>query len=233
MQTDVTVQIRNNLYTIGPIVAVLVAFLLSRVVSADTLGETIPVTMLMVIGGSTLLYVAGLILFEKDEGTLHALIVSPLRTREYLLSKVTTLTVLATFESVILVGALLLLVGVDALTAFSVPLLLLGIVLLSVVYTLIGIVLIVRYESITDFLVPVLVIALVMQLPAVQFSGLIEGYALYVIPSTAQTLIMAGAWHSLEAWQWLYALGYSAVTIGLLTVWAFRAFKTHIVMRVG
>jgi fluoroquinolone transport system permease protein len=234
MKTDVTVQIRNNLYGIGIGVAVLIAGLLSQLANPAELAVTIPVTMLLVVGGSTLLYVAGLIIFEKDEGTLNALIVSPLRTSEYLWSKIITLTTLATLEAVVMVGgAMLIMSRSSALTMPNIPILLLGIVAMGVLYTLTGIILIVRYQQITDFLVPVLVIALVLQAPFVHFMGIIEHPAFLIIPTSAPTMLIQGAFVQLTMWEWVYALTYTAALIIGLTIWAYRAFNTHIIMKVG
>ena len=99
MKIDVRVQIRTKLYAIGIGAGILVAVALSQLAGPDQLFSVVPTLMLLVVGGSTLLYVAGLILFEKDEGTLKAIIVSPLRTSEYLWSKIITLTALATLEA--------------------------------------------------------------------------------------------------------------------------------------
>lgn len=233
MRTDFTVQVRNRLYAIGLGVAALIAFLISRIATPDDLGQSAPIMMLLTIGGSTLLYVAGMILFEKDEGTLSALIVSPLTVREYLVSKVVTLTALATLEGIVMVVGATMLMGFATLMTFNAPVLLLGVTAIGVIYTLIGVVLVVRYRSITDFLVPVLFIASILQAPALHFVGLVESYAWYIIPTTAQTLIMSAAWEPLAAWEWVYALGYTALTVGVLYVWSLRAFHKHIVMRVG
>ena len=63
IKTDVTVQVRNKLYAIGIGVAVLVAVMLAWLAEADQLPSVVPALMLLVIGGTTLLYVAGMILF--------------------------------------------------------------------------------------------------------------------------------------------------------------------------
>ncbi len=233
MQTDFTVQVRNRLYAIGLGVAALIAVLISQVATAEDLGRAAPVMMLLTIGGSTLLYVAGMILFEKDEGTLSALIVSPLTIPEYLTSKIVTLTGLAMLEGVVIVAGAAALMGFATLAGFNLPILLLGIIAIGVVYTLVGIVLVVRYKNITDFLVPVLFFASIMQAPALHFLGLVESYAWYVIPTTAQTLIMSAAWEPLAAWEWFYAIGYTVLTVGILYAWSLRAFRKHIVMRVS
>lgn len=234
MKTDVMVQTRNNLYTIGIAVALLSGFIVSRISTAAALPTMIPIIMLFVVGGSTLLYVAGLIIFEKDEGTLNALIVSPLRRSEYLWSKIISLSFLATLESVLLIGLSIFLISrSEEISAFNIPILLLGIITMAVLYTLLGIVLIVRFRQITDFLVPVLVVAIVLQAPFLYFAGLIDNPLFLIIPTSAPTMLMQGAWLNLEVWQWVYALGYSALQVIVLCIWAFRAFDTHIVRKVG
>lgn len=225
LRTDITVQIRNRLYLIGPFVAVIVGVMMLAVVSAPDFYRGIPVILLLVTGGTTQLYVAGLILFEKDEGTLYALIASPLRTWEYMLSKVLTLTLLATLESLVLVGL------VTRFQEFNLIILLIGILLIGVMYTLIGIVMIVRYRSITDFLIPALFVSLVLQLPLLHFLNLIESPLWLLIPTSAPTMLMQGAWRDLSSGEWLYAVGYSLATIALLAGWSYRAFYRQIVLR--
>jgi len=233
MRTDVTVQVRNSLYAIGLGTGVIVAVALSQLASPPQLSGVVPALMLLVVGGSTLLYVSGMIIFEKDEGTLNAVIVSPLRTSEYLWSKILTLTGLATLESLVMIGgAMLIMRRAGPLPLPNIPLLLAGIVASGVIYTLIGIVLIVRFDSITDFLVPMAAIATVLQLPFVYFLGWMSHPALLAIPTSAPTLLMQAAYIPLAAWEWLYAIGYTTLLILGLSWWAYRAFQTHIIMKV-
>ncbi|HEX9923865.1 MAG TPA: hypothetical protein VGD99_14505 [Anaerolineae bacterium] len=234
MKIDVTLQVRSRLYTIGVVAGVIVAAAVSQLTGPEQLFSIIPTLMLLVIGGSTLLYVAALILFEKDEGTLNAVIVSPLRTSEYLWSKIITLTALATLESMIMIGGAMLIMRFSGeLTLPNIPLLLAGIMAIGVIYTLVGIVLIVRFDKITDFLIPMSGVAVVLQLPFLNFLGWIEHPLLLIIPTSAPAVLMQGAYVQLATWEWLYAIGYTAVLMIGLTIWAYRAFNTHIIMKVG
>jgi fluoroquinolone transport system permease protein len=234
MRTDVTVQVRNSLYAIGLGVGAIVAVALSQLVNPQQLPGVVPTLMLLVVGGSTLLYVSGMIIFEKDEGTLSAVIVSPLRTSEYLWSKILTLTGLATLESITMIGgAMLIMRRAGPLPLPNIPLLLTGIIAIGVLYTLVGIVLIVRFDSITDFLVPMAAIATVLQLPFIYFLGWVTHPALLAIPTSAPTLLMQAAYVPLAAWEWAYAIGYTTLLILGLSWWAYRAFQTHIIMKVG
>ena len=235
MKTDVMVQVRNRFYHIGPVFSVLAAGMLALIAPAVEPAVSIPVAMILLVGGSTLLYVVGLITFEKDEGTLNAVIVSPLRTSEYLLSKVLTLTALATLESAIVIGGALLLIPtrMQGLIDLNVLPLLIGVVAIGAIYTLIGIILMVRYDRLTDALVPVLFVAIPLQLPFLYFLGWLTHPVFLLSPTSAPALLMAGAFRSLAPWEWLYAVGYTVLlTIGL-SYWAYGAFRAHIVMKAG
>ena len=233
--TDVRVQLRNNLYTIGIVVASICALLMAKVFEPSQLVYGVPTMLLLVAGGTTLLYVAGMILFEKDEGTLSALVVSPLKPSEYLWSKILSLTLLMTIESVVMMG------GAMALLKFSggevafeeLVMALPGIVLLGVFHTLVGIVMIVRYDTITSFLVPMIFVAIFLQLPALYFLGVLESPLLLLIPTGAPTMIVRAAFTGLQTWEWVYGLVYTGGAIAGLTYSAHGAFDKHIIKRIG
>jgi fluoroquinolone transport system permease protein len=234
MKTDVTLQVRTKLYHIGLGVGVLVAAALAWLVDPAQLFSYVPALMMLVVGGSTMLYVAAMILFEKEQGTLNATIVSPLRPSEYLWSKIITLTLLATLESVVMVGGAMLIMSFSSdLVLPNVPLLLAGIVLIGIIYTLVGIVLIVRYDKITEFLIPMSAVAVILQIPFVYFLGWVKLPFLLAIPTSAPTVLMQAAYGPLAGWEWVYGVGYTAVLVTGLTIWAHRAFTRHVIMKVG
>ena len=234
MKIDVLVQVRNNLYTIGIAAAVVTAGMVAWLGSANQLFSLVPTLLLLVVGGTTFLYVGALIFFEKEQGTLNATIVSPVRPSEYLWSKIITLTLLATLEATIMVGGAMLVMGFfETVTLPNIPLLLIGTLAIGVLYTLMGIILMVRYDKITDFLIPMAAVVMVLQLPFVYFWGVFEFPALLVIPTSAPTMLMRGAFVPLAGWEWAYGVGYTAVLIIALTLWAYRAFAAHIIRKVG
>ena len=224
MKLDAMVQWRNRFYYIGIGLSLLLAVALAQFIDYQALTVTIPLLFLFAIGGTTLLYVAGLVIFEKDERTLEAVIVSPMRVSEYMLSKVITLTFLATLESAVV------LVLAYGLTGFNYGLLIAGVVLMGAMLTLMGFVMIVRYNSITDFLVPVVAVSLVLQLPALYFTGTSDSLLWLVIPTAAPTMLIWAAWHPVETWQVIYGFVYSLVLIGGLYRWALIAFQKHIIL---
>jgi fluoroquinolone transport system permease protein len=110
---------------------------------------------------------------------------------------------------------------------------LVGIVAIAVMYTLMGIIMIVRYDTITDFLIPLTVVAVVMQMAFLYFIGWMDSPILLLIPVSAPTMIMRGAYLDLTLGEWVYALGYTAVLLVGMSVWAYRAFEKHIIMDIG
>ena len=234
MKTDVTVQVRNNLYSIGIGVAVLVAVMMAWLASPQQLPAVVPALLLIVIGGTTLVYVAGMIIFEKGEGTLDAIIVSPLRPSEYLWSKILTLTALVTLESVVMIGGTLLIMSrFEPVALPNIPLLLIGIIAIGILYTLMGIILVVRFKTITDYLMPMAAIVSMLQIPFLHFWGVIVHPAFLIVPTSAPTVLIQAAFIPLQFWEWVYAIVYTGALIIGLTIWAYRAFNKHIVMEVG
>lgn len=232
LQNDIRVQWRSQLYIIGIVAALITGGVLTLVTSEHNLFRAFPTAVILIVGGSTLLYVAGMILFEKDEGTLNALVVSPLKPSQYLLSKLVSLTLLATLESLVMLAMTYVFLGafpaVSGLFFFV-----MGTVLTGIIYTLVGIILIVRYQQLTDFLVPVLGIAIFLQLPVGYFLGVIEHWGLLLIPTSAPALLIRGGFQSISMGHWLFAALYPLVIIALLGAWANKAFHTHIIEKAG
>lgn len=233
MKMDARIQVRNQLYTIGIVVAVLTAVMVAWLGNADQLFSLVPTLLLLVVGGTTFLYVGALIFFEKDQGTLPATIVSPVRPSEYLWSKIITLTALATLESTVMVGGAMVIMGFsEPVSLPNLPLLLAGALAIGVLYTLMGIILMVRYDTITDFLIPMAFVVMILQLPFLYFWGVFEFSVLLLIPTSAPAMLMRGAFIPLAGWEWAYGVGYTAVTLTGFTFWAYRAFQAHIIMKV-
>ncbi len=130
-------------------------------------------------------------------------------------------------------GAMLIMRFFAVVSLPNIPLLLLGTLAIGVLYTLMGIILMVRYDKITDFLIPMAAVVMILQLPFVYFWGVFEFPALLVIPTSAPAMLMRGAFVPLAGWEWAYGVGYTAVLIIALTIWANRAFARHILMPIS
>ncbi|NJM06004.1 hypothetical protein HC891_07120 [Candidatus Gracilibacteria bacterium] len=92
-------------------------------------------------------FIAGLVLYEKDEATILALVITPLRFGEYLAARLITLTLLANAIAL----ALVLLTGSAAV---NLALVVLGTTLMSLISLLIGFIAVTPFPSFSSYLIP-------------------------------------------------------------------------------
>ncbi len=224
---DMTVQYRANLYVISIGLAVLIGLALRFLVPEQYIAGLIPAFYLTGIGGTTYIFVAGMVMFEKAERTMAAQIVSPLRTDEYLIAKVASLLLVVLIESTIV-----LLLGAGFSGYNPLPLYV-GISLMAIGMTLAGFIQASRYDSVTDFLVPATAILLVLQLPLFFITGVSDSPLWYIIPTTAPALLLQAAFvpEMVETWELVYGIGYSLLWIVVLFFWARGAFYQNIILK--
>ena len=169
---------------------------------------------------------AGLVLLEKAEGTLMAQSVTPLRTWEYLVSKVVTLGFVSVCESFVIV-----LFGYG--TAFEPMGLLLGVISSAVIFALVGFLVVIRYDSINEFLFPSFLFTMLFVPPFLSYFGLIGSRLIYLHPIQGALLLTQAAFEKIENWQWLYSLGYSILWIGIVFLVSRRMFGRFIIAAEG
>jgi fluoroquinolone transport system permease protein len=114
---------------------------------------------------TTFFFAAGLVLLERDEGSLVALAVSPLSAGTHLATRIISLTALATIETVAVV-----LVGFGPTGSWS--LILIGTAALGLVYTCFGVAIATRYGSLNALLLPAAVFVSLLLLPLLPHFGL-------------------------------------------------------------
>lgn len=224
---DVRLQASSRLYAIGVVAAVIMGlaarWLLDATGNRDAFtSRALAAFYLMGVGGTSFMFAAATILMEKGQGTLAALRVSPLRQRDYVRSKVVTLTSFALLESAIvfvLAGG----VGLAVLPVFT------GIVLLAWLYSYVGMGLAAGHDSVTSFLVPwALAISLVAQVPLMHILGIPPNWAWYLVPTQAPVLLMLSAAEPLNLGQWLYiAVMGTASAVGA-AAWCRRRFRQYL-----
>ena len=135
---------------------------------------------------TTFFFVAGLMLLERDEGTLTALSVSPLTPAVYLATRTVTLTALAVVETITLV-----LIAFDAGRSWL--FVLAGTLALGVIYTGLGAAIATRYASINALLLPASLVVTLLLLPLFAHVGLAPRSLFLLHPiEPALTLIRAG-----------------------------------------
>ena len=226
LRLDLLLQKRYGFYYAGAFVTVVwVALLLPLPDSLlDLAVPLIVFTDLAVVG---FFFIAGMVLFEKGEETLFALISTPLRFREYLASKLLTLTALALVISLVVAVAGY---GLD----FNPVSFLLGVVLASLISALAGFITVAPFSSISGYLVPSSFVLAPLGLPVFYFLDLSQSPIFYLLPTQGALLLLGSAFaQELALWQTAYAFIYGVLWIAGLWLLAHRAFDRHIVARKG
>ena len=224
---DTRLQTKNQLYSITVGAALAVGVCLGYFFNQEALKFAIPIFFLFASSGTGYLFVAALILFEKQERTLDALIVTPLRPDEYLSSKIISLSVLAIVEiSVILVAGWIIWYGPAGVNWIW---LILGTLCMQIMMTILGIIVVVRYDRINDFLMPTLLVAFVTQIPFLAGLNIWEPFFFYLIPTYPPFLMLLAAFNPIESWQLIYGIVGSIAWIAIFYFWARSAFDKHII----
>jgi fluoroquinolone transport system permease protein len=215
-RTDVRVQLRNGFYYAAAFVVVCSMAIL-RQLPADVAALLLPVVLLENIVVNTFYFVSGLLLLERGEGTLAAQSVTPLRTDEYLASKLLTLTALSLAENLLIATVV---AGLDG----RLVVIALGIALAAVLLCLAGVALIVHYDSINEFIMPSVLYTATLSLPVLGYFGLgaREWYLLHPIQGPLELMQMQTR---PTPGGLAYAIGYPALWILPALLWSRQALR--------
>ncbi|MBI1389026.1 MAG: hypothetical protein GC154_11315 [bacterium] len=217
---DLRLQWRNGFYAIALLAVMLTAPLMRAMIPAAWLGWSIP-GIYLISAGQTFYLIAGLVLFEKGEGTLAALAVTPLSPRAWLLSKIATLNLMLAAEVFVTVwfayGA-----------GFNHALFLLGLMAMGALYSIVGLIVVVRFDSITDYLIPSIFIATGLQLNALDYFNLLPHPLFELWPTQPMLTLMAAAFGAETRFGLMYGLAGSAFWLGLFWFWAMREYQARV-----
>jgi fluoroquinolone transport system permease protein len=179
-----------------------------------------------------IMFVGALVLFEKSENVLQALVITPMKVDEYILTKITSLTILSIISAIIFI----LLLNIFSGISFNMLYLISGIILTSVMLILLGFILVSRVNSLNEYLLAMIISFLALLFPPMlHLSGLYENIIFYLLPTQASLILFTGVFDAvnLESWELVYGISYQIVWIGSLYFFAKKAFYKHIVLKGG
>lgn len=217
---EVVLLFRHYFFHVYAIVSLFYIVVL-RFIPVDIRVAILPALLFSDPGMLGFFFIAAIVLFEKDARSTQAISVSPLRPREYLLSKAVALAMLSLSASLAVAVAT---VGLG----FSFGSLILSITLCGMVFALVGFCLVARHKTFSTFLLEAMMATLLINLPFLDLLGILESPFFYVLPShpaiRAVVAAMAGKLAILD--------------VSLLVLWVFillaigqRQFRRHIVGR--
>jgi fluoroquinolone transport system permease protein len=217
LRHDARLQWRNGFYYATVFVTAFWVLILLQIGAFDLRWLLPPLVIGNLLIG-TFLFIGGLVLLEKGEGSLSAQIVTPLRLSEYLGAKVITLTLLAFAETLVIV---VLLAGWQ----FNIFLLTGGVFLTGAIYCLAGFIVVLRYTSINEYLLPSGMYMGLLWIPLLAYLAHWNHWLLYLHPLTAPLLLVEAAFEPVVVWQVVYGFVYASLWIVGLYVWSKRSFQ--------
>jgi fluoroquinolone transport system permease protein len=210
LRWDIVLQARNGFYWASAFLVAMIGALLLNVPEAVRANSVVwvPAILMINLQITTFFFVAGLILLERDEGTLAALAVSPLSASGYLAMRTFSLTGLAAAETMALVW-----IGFG--TSGSWWLILAGTAALGVVYTGFGAAIAVRYESVNALLLPAAAFVALLLLPLLPHFGLAPRMLFLIHPLEPPMILLRAAYGLLDRTEIVFgiagSLGWSAL----------------------
>ncbi|PKO14749.1 MAG: ABC transporter permease [Chloroflexi bacterium HGW-Chloroflexi-10] len=223
LTNDVRLQWRNGFYIVSGIVIVFF-LLISTQTGRWDLRWLIGAFVVGNLVVTSFYFVAGLLLLEKNEGTLLAQVVSPLRGTEYLGGKFGSLFLIACIESLMIV---VVFVGVK----FNPILFLAGLLLAFGLFLFSGLVMVTHYSSINAFLLPSVLVIGFLTLPLDAYLGHWQHWLFYLHPLQPLLILINAAFQPeapgmlvygiLAGMAWVFAAGW----------WANRRLQSY--MQVG
>jgi fluoroquinolone transport system permease protein len=227
MRLDALLQLRYGFYYAAMFVTVLwIALLYS--LPGEALEVAVPFVVFADLAVVGYVFIAAAVLFEKGEKTLFALVSTPLRFREYLASKLATLTALAVIMSLTVVAT------THGVRFDAVPLIL-GVIFTSLISLLLGFIVVSPFTSISAYLIPGQLPAMVLVAPLANLFGFWESPVFYLIPTHGSLLLLGDAFGSvrLSTWKLSYAVLYQLLCVGGLALLARAAFDRYVVPKGG
>lgn len=218
---DLTLQKRYGFFYAGAYVTI-VWIILLKLLPHSWMEMAVPFVIFMDLGIIGLYFLAGQVIFEKMEGTLNALVVSPLEFKEYLLSKLISLTLLAWVISMIVAV-------VSVGLSFNPLIFSLGVITTSVLVMSVGMFAVIPYSSISSFIMPSQLYLIPITLPLIDFIGWIETPLVYLIPTQASLLLLKGAFASIGTWDLIYSIVYPILWIVIFFRVSEKRFNRYVI----
>jgi fluoroquinolone transport system permease protein len=218
---DIRFQIKQGFYLVYVIITAMYLIIMSFLPD-DILAVALPLVVFSDPSVLGLFFIGGIILMEKGQGVLMVLVVSPLRSWEYILSKVISLAIVA------------------VLAAFAISyyshyptvnwwLLFLATILTSGIFTLLGIMINAGCNTVNQYMLKTIPYMLLFILPCFALLGFPYSGFFTIFPSVAALKLMLGAYHGI-LWSETLVLGIYLLGINfLLLKLAIGVFEKRIV----
>lgn len=165
-----------------------------------------------------MIFIGSLVLFEKSDQTLEALVVTPIKAWQYLWAKGNSLTF------IVLASSLLMAIAGHG-WQINYYFFILGIILTSNFYIFLGFIIVSQTKSFNEYILKMALWLVPLSLPFLNFIELTNTYWWYIIPSQASLILLESALGKAHAtWEITYSILFLSFCTLISFYFAQRAF---------
>jgi len=210
LKADIRFQWKQGFFYVYTAITVMYLIILSFL-PQDYLKTIVPIVIFSDPSILGLFFIGGILMLEKVQGVMAVMVVTPLRSEEYILSKVLSLTLISMVIS-LLIAWLSHTVEVNWLVFV------ITIIQTSCFFTLCGIMISAGCHTINQYFLKSVPYMILFTLPCASLIGFQYSQLFEAIPSVAALRLMLGAFTGIPAWE-------SAILIVYLTVLNYVCFR--------
>ncbi len=227
IKADIKFQLKHGFYTVYIVLSVIYIIILGYI-PHETQKIVLPLLVYFDPAGLGLFFIGGMVLLEKEQGVLALLYITPLKTEEYIISKVITLGLIST-----LAGAAISMASYGMSADYA--LLAGGTFLVSVFYTLIGIIIASKASSVNAYIVKMVPAIVILIIPCLSIIGSsIIGDTLakimLFVPSAGGLRMMLGAYSDISAVDIIVSLSGLIIVNILLVKKVYSIFTRKVIL---
>ena len=214
LKADLLFQWKQGFYIIYMILTLVYLVILGQMPEL-WLGYAVPLILYSDPSVLGMFFIGGIVLLEKEQGILDLLTITPLKTREFVISKLIALTAIA------LISGLAITVGSGVINV-NYLLLSVGIVLTSVFYTSFGMVVSLKCQTVNGYFIKIVPWTLLMLLPFLGIIPLGMNPLLEVFPSYASLFLILSAYQGSSPAHEISLIVFLCLVDTLMVKWVVR-----------
>lgn len=216
LRWDFTLQFRHGFW-LAALFVLLPWFVILLSISQEQARFILPALIFLDISICGPLFMAGVYFFEKREGSLQALVVTPVTAWQWLTSKLVTLTIMGITMSLVLVAVKR---GLQAPWTYA----FVAVVLVNLLFILTGFILAAPNDRFTDFFLYFALSFGIMEIPCLSFFG-ISHPLFWLLPTEPVLVLLRGAFDGISPAQFAGVAGVQLAWIAgayIVSLWSFR-----------
>ena len=190
LKADVRFQFKQGFYLVYILLTLIYMVILGKLPAAWK-STVIPLVLFSDPSMVGFFFIGALVMLEKVQGIIQYVVVTPLRSIEYLLAKVLSLTILAVAATIMITLATY---GYE-LNWF---LLILGVILTSCFFVFYGFIVAVRCTTLNQYFIKMIPYLLLIVLPCFSLIGFPYAWLFNIFPSVAGLKLVYGAFNGID-----------------------------------